>query len=319
MPTILLTNNYKQEVLDIVFRLVPKGFNLIVLENGDRNELLEKSVFADYFIVSGRMSIDKEVIDAALNLKMIQRTGVGIDQIDVEYLMEKNIPLFVNKGVNSLAVAEHTLMLILSSLRKLNQADGNIRNGIWSKQSFGITTNTLHKKTVGIIGFGKIAENLVRFLQPFQIKTLYTKKNQLDSEFEDMFGLEYCKLDYLLGNSDIICLLCSLNVDTKYIINQNSIKKMKDGVVLINTGRGQLIDETALVKGLKSNKIKFAGLDVFENEPLLEGNVLKDLNNILLTPHIAGITKESFEEMYIRAFRNIEEFENNLETNFKVN
>lgn len=310
MPTILLTNSYGKEVLELVQSLVPKEFNLISLTENKRSELISKAPEADYFIVSGRLSIDSEVIGAAKKLKMIQRTGVGIDQIILGALKERNIPLYINKGVNAQAVAEHTLMLILAVYRKLTQADQLLKNGIWEKQSFAITTRSLFRKKIGLIGLGSIGIELVKLLQPFEVDIFYYKRSRLDQNTEKRYGLVYSDLKELFQTSDIICPMCAYTTETHEILDVNAFEKMKSDAIIINTARGRLINEDALVDALAQNRIAGAGLDVHYNEPLQTDHPLPKLEQVTLTAHTAGITKESFSEMYIRAFSNISAFEN---------
>lgn len=304
MKTILITNSYKKEVFDIIKPLVPEGYKLIQLDKAHRAELLEKAGLADYFIVSGRLKIDKEVLEAAPNLKMVLRTGAGIDQIDKEALEVRNIPLKVNKGVNAKAVAEHTLLLILASLRKLTQADQMLRKGIWKKQEFGVQTRTLFGKTVGILGMGNIGTELVHLLKPFNVRILYFKRNRLEGKLEEQLGIEYCEFEDLLKKSDVLCLLCALNNETEKIINKSSFEKMKNDAVLINTGRGKLIDQKDLIAHLANNDLFSAGLDVFEEEPLKFDDEIIQCLNTTISPHVAGISQESFLKMYNKVFSN---------------
>ncbi len=305
MPTILLTNSYETDVLEFVMALVPEGFDLISLSSSNKEELIEKASEADYFIVSGRLPIDKEVIDSAKKLKMIQRTGVGIDQIDLDILRKRNIPLYVNKGVNAKSVAEHTLLLMLAVYRKLPTADSLLKDGVWEKQSFGIQTRSLFNKTVGLIGLGNIGLELVKLLQPFDVNILYHKRTQLNSEDERKYGLTFVSKNEVLENSDVISLMCSYTPKTHHILNEDNFALMKPESILVNTARGKLIDQRALIEALKYNRILGVGLDVHYSEPLDEHHGYNSLENIVLTPHIGGITRESFSEMYKKAFQNI--------------
>jgi phosphoglycerate dehydrogenase-like enzyme len=310
MPTILLTNSYPIDVMDTVNHLVPNGFELNSLSSNTEEELLRKADSADYFIVSGRLKIGHRLLEVARRLKMIQRTGVGIDQIDKHALDKRGIPLYVNHGVNSYDVAEHTLMLILATSRRLIDANTNTKNGNWNKQSFGITTSSVRGKTIGIIGFGRIAQHLAHLLQPFNVNIICSKRSPLSEDEEFKYNVKCVELDSLFEASDIICLMTSLNDNTINMINSDSIARMKAGVIIINTARGKLINEQDLISGLKTGQIKAAGLDVFIEEPVHGNNELLSLDSVIVSPHISGITAESFSEMYIRGFRNIQHFEN---------
>ncbi len=308
MPTILLTNHYEGKPLRIIRSAVPKDFELVTLDIADQNELLEKCNYADYFLVSGRLKINSNVLNKANKLKMIQRTGVGLDSIDLDCLKSKKIPLYVNKGINADSVAEHTVMLILASLKKLIQVDKNTKNSIWVKQKQGVENRELRGKTVGIIGMGSIGQKVAKMLRGFDVKIIYYDMMDVDLKVNTALQIEKSDLNNLFTNSDIISLHCSLTEQTEHLINRDTVNLMKDGVIVVNTGRGRLIDENALYDGLITEKIAFAALDVFECEPAID-NKLFQLENIITTPHIGGITYDSFYSMMSDAMRNIKLFD----------
>ena len=310
MPTILLTNNYSSIPLSIIYNVVPIGFNLIKLETLSEEELIKKIPLADYLLVSGRLSINKRILDFANKLKMIQRTGVGTDMLDKEAIKRKEIPLYVNKGINANGVAEHTLLLILSSLRKTTLINLNVKKGIWNKQATGLSTHELKGKTVGLVGMGSVGQRVAELLLPFKVNLLYSDVQRLPKEKEEKLNIRYTQFQYLIEKSDIITLHCALTTQTRNIIGEKEIHQMKDDVIIINTARGKLIDELALIEGLKSGKVSFAGLDVFSNEPIGENSPLYQLENVILTPHIGGVTNEAFHDMMKEAMHNIVLFEN---------
>lgn len=309
MPVILLTNRYSENVLRVVKRELPEGFHFISLENATKEDLLIKATQADYFLASGRLSIDKDVIEAATKLKMIQRTGVGTDALDLQTLKVKGIPVYVNSGINSQSVAEHTVMLMLALLRKLPQVDKKMKSGIWKKNEIGIECQTLNNKVVGIIGMGNIGKNVVRMLQVFGVKMLYFDPNRLEYALEKELNIEFCDFETILKFSDILSLHCPLTANTKGLISEKEISLMKRGSFIINTGRGQLINEPALIHALQSEHLQGAGLDVFSKEPPDEKNLLLKLDNVILTPHVGGLTLETFSKMMSDAFKNISLFE----------
>lgn len=308
MPIILLTNSYSKAPLDILNKELPNGFELISLNEANKKELIEKAGKADYLLVSGRIPIDKDVIDASTRLKMIQRTGVGVDTIDTKALKERGIPVYVNTGINSYSVAEHTLMLILAVLRKLPAADASVRRGTWLKQELGIQCNELRGKTVGLVGLGSIGTEVAKLLNAFNATVLYSKPSKLSDVEERELHLEYRSLPQLLREVDILSLHLPLNAKTRNLIGHKEISQMKKGAIIINTSRGQLINEEALITALKSGHLKGAGLDVYSTEPLPASNPLTHLENVVLTPHIAGITSESFQRMMGEAMTNIKVF-----------
>lgn len=309
MSVILLTNKYSEKVLQVVHKELPEGFDFLSLDGANKSELLEKAPLADYFLASGRVSIDREIIESATKLKMIQRTGVGTDTIDLALLKAKKIPVYVNSGINSFSVAEHTILLMLAVLRRLTMADSNVKTGKWGKNDVGIECHSLNGKTVGVIGIGNIGKEVTKILRPFNVKVLYNDSNRLSEIEEAALNIQYSTLDALLKQVDILSLHCPLTQQTKGFIGLNEIKSMKTGSIIINTARGPLIDEGALVEALKSGHLKGAGLDVFEKEPPNPNNPLIKLDNVILTPHVGGLTLETFSKMMRDAFENIRLFE----------
>lgn len=309
LKTILITNNYSTEVFNFVETLVPFGFKIIGLKNLSKQECLEKAKEADYFLVSGRLKIDKDIINAAPNLKMIQRTGVGTDTLDLAYIKTKKIPFFVNQGVNANAVAEHTILLILATLRKLTLNHNNTTNGIWRKNEHGLKTSSLEGKTIGLIGLGKIGFRVAKLLQPFTVNILYNQPNKLDSENEKKLNLTYKDLKSLSREADILSIHCPLNNDTRGLLDRSVFSLMKPSSIIINTARGQIINEQDLIEALEKEIIAAAGLDVFESEPLNINNPLSKLGNVICTSHISGITKESYTELMQKAIGNIYNFD----------
>lgn len=296
------------DVVEVVKKLLPEKFSFLSLETTSKSELIKKAQNAQYFLASGRLKIDKDVIDAAQNLKMIQRTGVGTDTLDLNYLKENKIPVYLNEGVNSESVAEHTLLLMLSVLRKLPEVNQSVKGGRWKKNEFGIRCENLKGKKIGLIGVGNIGRAVARLLKPFQVKLFYYKRNRLFEEEEQELDLTYLDYKRLLKESDIISLHCPLSEDTRGMLGMNEMNLMKRGSYIINTARGQLIEEEALVKNLQNGHIYGAGLDVFAIEPLPKDSPLILINNTVLTPHTGGLTIETFSDMISQAFQNIELF-----------
>ena len=290
---ILLTNHYEGKPAEIIKSAVPDGFELEMLESVSQQELEGKVKEADYLLVSGRLKINRTVLENATNIKMIQRTGVGLDSIDLEYIRNHDIPFYVNKGVNAQSVAEHTILLMLASLRNLVEINENTKRGIWKKQAQGVCTHELCGKTVGLIGMGAIGRKVAGMLKAFGAKVLYNDVSKMKQEDENALGIKFSTREEIIEKSDIISLHCPLTDDTRH---------------MINTARGGLIDEAALINGIKNGKIAGAGIDVYEKEPVDNSEVL-NLQNVITTPHIGGVTYDSFYQMMYQAMRNIEMFD----------
>ena len=306
---ILITNSYMGASLALLQSLVPGGFVLKMPDEVTAESVLHCIPSADYLLASGRIKIDAKILNAANNLKMIQRIGVGLDALDLGAIKNSGIPLYVNRGVNAESVAEQSLLLILACLRRLPESDLNTKAGIWIKEEQGVRTHELRGKTIGLIGMGNIAQALCRLLRGFDVTILYNCRNRLDAEREQAFNLQYVSKEELLRQSDIVSLHCSLTPETRGLINHDTLSLMKDGAILINTARGGLVRTADLEEALRQGKLSFAGLDVHEREPIPEDYSLKALPNVILSPHIAGITRESFSEMMRCALRNIRLFD----------
>ncbi len=309
MPTILFTNKYQGEPLRIIQESLPQGFDMMMLPESSHASLVENVSKADYILAGGRLVIDKEVLEKAINLKMIQRSGVGLDSIDLNALKEKSIPLYVNRGINSDSVAEHTLLLILAVLKRLTTINDELHAGIWKKQANGVRNYELKGKAIGVIGMGEIGQKVVRMLQGFGVHIIYYDIYRLPQEKEHELNISYLPFDELLSKVDILSFHCALTDATRNMLGKAQISKMKPGAFVINTARGGLIDEKALAEALQSGHIAGAGLDVHAIEPIAEDDKFMNLPNVIMTPHIGGVTYDSFKGMMTEAMRNIQCFE----------
>ena len=307
--TILLTNHYSGAPIDIVTSALPADFTFSMLEEPTAGCLAESIADADYLLAGGRVRIDENALSHAAKLKMIQRSGVGLDSIDLEALKRRGIPLYVNRGVNSQSVAEHALLLMLACLRRLTEIHGNTVAGIWKKQEQGVQTFELHGKTVGLVGMGSIARKVAGLLKPFGVHVLYFDPFRPDEKMEHELAIEYREIETLLAESDVVSLHCPLTAGNHHLLNETAISRMKRGAVLVNTARGGLVDSIALHAALQDGQLSFAALDVHETEPIPADYALKSLSNVILTPHVAGVTADSFHAMISEAMRNIELFE----------
>lgn len=262
------------------------------------------------------------VIDAMADngVKLLALRCAGFNNVDLEAAKGK-LPVVRVPAYSPYAVAEYSLALMLSLNRKIHRAYWRTRDGNFSLN--GLMGFDMHGKTVGIIGTGKIAKILIRILKGLGMHILAYDVYP-DYKFAEEEGITYTTLDELYKSSDIISLHCPLTEQTRYIINDDSIAKMKDGVMIINTGRGQLIHTNALIEGLKEKKISAAGLDVYEEEgdyfyedksdKIIDDDVLARLlsfNNVIVTSHQAFFTKEAMHNIAETTLQNIEDFRQN--------
>lgn len=296
--------------MEILQNACPKGFTVKTLDEASHEQLVKEAVDADYFLVSGRLPIDQAVLDNAPHLKMIQRTGVGTEMLDTEAIRQRGVPVYVNAGVNAQSVAEHTLTLLLACLKRLPQVNRQTREGVWKKQQTGVTTRELHGKTVALVGMGNIGRLVAQMLQPFGVKVIYTDVFRQSDEVETRLNLTYFDhFEAMLPEADILSFHCPLTKENTDMLNQKTLALMKKGAVVVNTARGKLINPDDLYEAVKSGQIWAAALDTHYEEPLKEGYKLAELENVILTPHIGGLSYEAFASMMVGAMENIEAFE----------
>jgi len=240
-----------------------------------------------------------QMIAAAPKLKLIQKIGVGVNTIDLAAAKQRGILVCNLSGTNARAVAELTLGLMLSVLRRIPRFDQAVRAGIWTDAALQDGIGELAGRTVGLVGFGAIPKILAPILAAFGCTVIYHSRSAVSDPIATHRSLEQ-----LLGEADIVSLHLPLVPDTSRIINAASLQRMKRGSILINTGRGGLVDQPALVKALVSGHLSGAGLDVFEIEPPAADDVLLSLPNVVLTPHIAWLTTGTFDRSFALAAEN---------------
>lgn len=246
--------------------------------------------------------IDTEVMDAAPNLKIIARFGVGYDNVDVEAATKRGILVTNTPGVLTEAVAEMTWCLVLSLSRHVVQADAFTRRGSFKRSGPQLLMGTnVEGKTLGIVGAGKIGTAVAKKSLGFKMEILYY--DPVRNEELEKIGGKRVTLDYLLGHSDFVSLHVSLTPDTVHMIRGKQIGLMKKTAYLINTSRGQVVDEGALVRALENKQIAGAALDVYENEPRINQKLLQ-MRNVVLTPHLGSCTKETWDAMAVMMAKN---------------
>jgi D-3-phosphoglycerate dehydrogenase len=259
---------------------------------------------ADALVVRSATDVNAKLIDAAQKLRVIGRAGVGVDNVDTDAATRKGIVVMNTPGANAIAVAEHTLGLMLSLARFIPRADQTTRAGKWEKKSLQGTE--LRGKTLGIVGLGRVGVEVARLAKAFGMKVLAYDpfvSQQLARDLE----IELIGLDPLYAASDYISLHVGLTPQTAGMINATSIAKMKKGVRLVNCARGELIDDAALVAALNSGYVAGAALDVFAQEPPKDSALLA-APNVIATPHIAGSTNEAQELVGVQIALQVKEY-----------
>lgn len=268
--------------------LLDAGFELACNETGDRLPREEqKALIANAFaIIAGTEKYDADMLNAAKNLKVIIRFGVGTDNFDLDAMRKKGIALGVIANYNS--VAEFTLTLMLGAVKNLPKFDATVREGAWTRYPM----RELSYKTVGIVGFGRIGRRLAELLKGFNVNLLVYDP-YIDPAAVAELGATSVSLEKLLRQSDFVSLHLPATEQTRHLINAETLALMKPGAYLVNTSRGALVDEQALYDALVSKRISGAALDVYEMEPVKKGNPLFDLENIVLAPHVSAMSYET--------------------------
>lgn len=243
----------------------------------------------DALLVRSATTVTAELLDKMPNLKIVARAGVGVDNIDLEAATKRGVVVINAPEGNTISTAEHTFAMMMALLRNIPQANASIKAGEWNRKAF--QGYELRGKTLGIIGFGRIGTRLAQRAKAFEMKTIVFDPF-LTKERAEKSGVEIVELDDLLANADIITVHTPLTKETKGLLGMKNIAKTKPGVFLINCARGGIIDQEALKHYLKNGHIAGAALDVFEEEPVQDEELLS-FPNIIATPHIAASTKEA--------------------------
>jgi D-3-phosphoglycerate dehydrogenase len=286
---------------DAVKLLKDKGFEIVVSPSPEDEAVRQLAFDADAIIVRTATKLSRETIFSASNLKVIARTGAGVDNVDVDAATEKNIPVCNTPEANVDSVAEHAIAFMFGLSKYLTIMDAAVR-----ENNFAIRNNympiDLEEKILGLVGFGKIGRKVGQICNRcFKMKIFYYDLF-LPENIQTNFECERCnKIEEIFSISDFISIHIPCTKENHHIVNKDILGMMKKSSFIINTSRGGIIDEDALAVVLEEGKIAGAALDVFENEPPKADNALLKLKNVILTPHSAALTKESSRRMAMHA------------------
>lgn len=245
--------------------------------------------------------VDRDMMVASRNLRIVAKHGVGTNDIDVAAAKALGIPVIMATGANAHSVAEHALGLILALTKDFRRQDGHIRNGLWDKKLYA--GRELRGQKLGLVGFGLIGQILARMVAPIGMLVAAYDPFAPDEAFAD--GVVRAKsLDAVLADSDVVSLHCPLTEGTRGLLGAREIALMKPTAYLVNTARGEVVDEPALIVALRAGRIAGAGLDSFAEEPPVE-SPLWQLPNVLLTPHVAGVTEDARRAVSIMTATNV--------------
>lgn len=318
MNIVFLSNvSDKQRVQREIPEIFSTGFSVRFYPLGASADEIGADGDADVLVVDAMGSVEKELIDVLPSLKLIQSEGVGYQGVDLEAAANRDVAVCNNPGINDTAVAEQAIMLMLSCLKNARNLDQAVRIGrqIETKKEYFGKLKELSECTVGLIGFGKIARKTAQFLKPFGARVLYSNRTRYE-ELESEYSVSYADMDTLLGESDIVSLHLPANSRTAGIADASFFKKMKSGACFINTARGELVDNNALVEALLNGRLSMAGLDVIAPEPVMPDNPLLDKrieDKILFSPHIGGLSSATVSKLYQGVLKNIIRIQNSEE------
>lgn len=275
----------------------------------DRQWVLDHIAEYDGVIVA-KMIFDKQMIDAAKNLKIISTYGVGFDHVDTEYAKENEIVVSNCPESVLRPTAELALTMILASARRIRYYDHTLREGVFlNADEYDNQGYSIEGKTLGILGMGRIGQQVARFAKALGMKVIYHNRHQLDGKIEAELDAKYVDFDELIKNADFLSLHAPATDETYHIINADVFKQMKDTAFLINVARGSLVDSDALISALKNDEITGAALDVFENEPHPRQELV-EMDNVIMTPHVGSAT-------HVARFNLSKEAANNVLSFFK--
>jgi D-3-phosphoglycerate dehydrogenase len=265
------------------------------------SEFLQKSGAEG--IVSRMGRVDAAVMDAAPQLRVISKHGVGVDNIDIQAAADRGIPVLVATGANAVSVAEHAIALLLATVKRVLPLDAGLRAGRWEKPGF--TGREISGSTMGLMGMGAIAQATGRIGKGLGLSLVGFDPYAPDSAFEELGVTRCASFEDMLALSDILSLHCPLNQQTRGILNAEAIARMPANSYVINTARGGLIDEAALVAAIRSGHLAGAGLDTFAVEPPAADHPFFAVPEIVLTPHIGGVTRQAGARVGVDAVRGI--------------
>ena len=249
--------------------------------------LIERIAGAEIVInIRSSTRFSENVFDHSPNLRLLSLWGTGTDNVDLTAAAGHGVTVTNTPGVSALSVAEHALALLLAVARRIPQLDSEVRRGRWPRGQ----VSQMHGKTLGIVGLGAIGRQFARLAGGIGMRVIAWTMHP-DPEL----GYDLVSLDDLLRTSDVVSLHLRLSADTRSFIGKRELEKMRPSAILINTARGAIVNEEALVEALAAGRIAGAGWDVFEAEPLPSGHPLTRLENVVLTPHSAGVTPEALE------------------------
>jgi len=293
-----------KDTLSMVDDLAPKGYEIVkALHNSPEQKAALPGTH--YFVGFIQQYVTPQLYKDAPHLKLVQMLSAGYDRADLGAARASGVPLCANGGANSVAVSEHAMLLMLAVSRRLITQHTNVTAGRWHGNS-PPTVHEVRNRVLGIIGLGTIGKKVAKLALAFGMTVHYYDIARLKEEEEDALGVRFRLLPEILRHSDIVSLHVPLNDSTRHMIGKDELAAMKKSAIIVNTSRGPVIDEKAMIAALSSGNLFGAGLDVFDEEPTPPDNPLLKLDNVVLTAHLAGPTFESNITRLRNGFDNVQ-------------
>jgi phosphoglycerate dehydrogenase-like enzyme len=295
------------DILTLAQQMKPAGLQLHQVPTGASPEDIAAALRDAEYLLGFVRFLPDEAYTQAKRLKLVQVLSAGYDRVNIAGARAARVPICSNGGANSVAVAEHAIMLILAVYRKLVTFHQNVAAGRWH-QGIPRTEDVyeLEGKTVGLVGLGNIGQQVAKRLRGFDAKVIYYDAFRRTPEEEAQLHVQYVPFETLLETADVVSLHVPLNHDTQGMIDAKALSRMKPKAILINTCRGEVVQEEALIEALRQGRILAAGLDTQAKEPADPNNPLLTLPNVTLTPHSAGPTVDSFRKRFHNGYANIQ-------------
>ena len=301
MNKVLIADN----VSDAVFKVFDKNNIEYTQKIGlTEDELALEIIGFSGLVIRSAVTVTKKIIDSAVDLKVIGRPGVGVDNVDLNAASNKNIVVMNTPMGNVQATAELTFSLIHSLMRRIPEANQTMHDNKWEKKS--LIGSEMHGKTIGIIGFGNIGKKVAEISRAYGMNIVVYSES-LDENVQDQYGVTKKSVNELLSDADIITFHNKLSDKTKFMINRDTLKKIKNSSIIINCARGGIINENDIKEALLSGEISGYVCDVYENEPELK-SIFSGMPNVVMTPHIGASTREAQEKVAVQIAEQMSDF-----------
>ncbi len=308
MKKIALVHSHDEPIYGEMARHTPAGFETVGVDvRAPLAEQVAAARGAEYLILSGT-ELPDEVLRAC-GPGLLQILSAGWDYLNLDLVREMEVPVANNGGANSWAVADHAVLLILAVYHRLIESDAAVRAGRWREPLDGTNAFELAGKTVGLLGMGAIGRQVARRVRAFDARVAYCDPVALPSDLESELSAVRTGIDDLFASSDVVSIHVPLVEETRHLVSRRLIGTMRPTAVLVNTARGALVDEGALIEALAEGRIAGAGLDVFEAEPIDPGNPLLGMSNVVVTPHSAGTNWDAWSRRASFGYANVARFD----------